>query len=75
MAIEVLTRLHLLTLEQIAGWDIEPAGNRFHQLVAGDREAIHIPAAGSGYQECAIAGIAATNVATMSNGSRMRGTH
>jgi hypothetical protein len=46
MAMEVLTRLHLLTLEEVAGWDIEPAGKRFHQLIAGDREAIHIPAAG-----------------------------
>ena len=46
MAMEVLTRLNLLTLEQVAGWDIEPAGNRFHQLVAGDREAVHIAAAG-----------------------------
>jgi hypothetical protein len=46
MAMEVLTRLDLLTLEQIAGWDIEPTGNRVHQLIAGDREAINIPAAG-----------------------------
>ena len=46
MAMEVLTRLNLLTLEQVAGWDIEPAGNRVHQLIAGDREAINIPAAG-----------------------------
>ena len=40
MAMDVLARLHLLTLEQVAGWDIEPAGNRFHQLVAGDQEVI-----------------------------------
>src|SRR5262245_6651379 len=45
MAMEVLARLNLLTLEQVAGRDIEPPGNRFHQLVAGDREAVHIPAA------------------------------
>ena len=45
MAMVVLTRLHLLTLEQIAGRDVEPAGSRLHQLIAGDREAIHIAAA------------------------------
>jgi hypothetical protein len=44
MAVMVLTRLHLFTLEQVAGRDIEPAGDRFHQLVAGDREAVHITA-------------------------------
>jgi hypothetical protein len=42
----VLTWLHLFTLEQVAGRDKEPAGNRFHQLVAGDREAVHIAATG-----------------------------
>ena len=47
MAMVVLTWLHLFTLEQVAGRDIEPAGNRFHQLVAGDREAVHIAAAGN----------------------------
>jgi len=46
MAIVVLTRLHLLTLEHVAGRDVEPAGNRLHQLIAGDRKAIHIAAAG-----------------------------
>jgi hypothetical protein len=40
MAVMVLTWLHLFTLEQVAGRDIEPAGNRFHQLVAGDQEVI-----------------------------------
>ena len=46
MAMVVLTWLHLFTLEQVASWDIEPAGNRLHQLVAGYREAIHIAATG-----------------------------
>jgi hypothetical protein len=46
MAMVVLTWLHLFTLEQVAGRDIEPARNRFHQLIAGDWEAIHIAAAG-----------------------------
>jgi len=46
MAMVVLTRLHLLTLEQAAGRDVEPAGNRLYQLIAGNREAIHITAAG-----------------------------
>jgi hypothetical protein len=46
MAAVVLTRLHLLTPEQIASWHVEPAGNRLHQLIAGNREAIHITAAG-----------------------------
>jgi hypothetical protein len=46
MAIVVLTRLYLLTLEHVAGRDVEPARNRLHQLIAGDREAIHLAAAG-----------------------------
>ncbi len=46
MAMVVLTRLHLLTPEQVAGWDVEPARARLHQLIAGDREAIHIAATG-----------------------------
>src|SRR5262245_63577467 len=37
MAMVVLTRLHLLTLEHVAGWDVEPARARLHQLIAGDR--------------------------------------
>src|SRR6516165_7864012 len=45
MAMGVLTRLHLLTLEQVAGRDIKPARTRLHQLIAGDREAIHVAAA------------------------------
>src|SRR5262249_585962 len=46
MAVLVLTRLHLFTLEQIAGGDVEPARNRLYQLIASDREAIHVAAAG-----------------------------
>ena len=46
MTVVVLTRLHLLTLEQVASRHVEPAGNRLHQLIAVDREAIHIAAAG-----------------------------
>ena len=46
MAIVVLTRLHLFTLEQVACRDVEPTGNLLHQLIAGDREAIHLAAAG-----------------------------
>ena len=46
MTVVILTRLHLFTLEQVAGWDVEPAGNRLYQLIAGDREAIHVAAAG-----------------------------
>jgi len=45
-AIVVLTQLNLLTLEQIAGGNVKPTGNRLHQLIAQDREAIHIAAAG-----------------------------
>ena len=45
VAIVVLTRLHLFTLEQVACRDVEPAGNRLHQLFAGDGEAIHVAAA------------------------------
>ena len=46
MAMVILTRLDLLTLEQVACGDVEPAGNCLHQLIAGDGEAIHIAAAG-----------------------------
>ena len=38
----VLTRLHLLTLKQVASWDIEPAGTRLYQLVADNWKAIHM---------------------------------
>src|SRR5262249_37513956 len=46
MAMVVLTRLHLFTLEHVAGRDVEPARTRLHQLIAGDWEAIHVAAAG-----------------------------
>ena len=46
MAMVILTRLHLLTVEQVPGRDIEPAGNRLHQLIAGHWKAIQIAAAG-----------------------------
>ena len=46
VAMVVLTRLHLLTLEQVAGGDVRPARTRLHQLIAGDWEAIHLAAAG-----------------------------
>jgi len=36
MAVVVLTRLHLFALEQIAGWDVEPAGNRLYQLIRSE---------------------------------------
>src|SRR5262249_40897575 len=45
MAKVVLTRLHLLTLEQIARRDVKPARTCLHQLIAGNREAIHVAAA------------------------------
>jgi hypothetical protein len=44
MAMVVLTRLHLLTLEQVAGRDVKPTRTCLHQLIAGDREAITISA-------------------------------
>ena len=40
----VLTRLNLLALEQVSCRDVEPAGTRFYQLIAGDWKAIHIAA-------------------------------
>src|SRR5262245_10981403 len=46
MAMVVLTWLHLFTLERVAGRDVKPARNRLHQLIAGDREAIHVAATG-----------------------------
>src|SRR5262245_62065971 len=46
MAMGVLARLHLLTLEEVAGRDVKPARTRLHQLIAGDRRAIHVAAAG-----------------------------
>jgi hypothetical protein len=46
MAMVVLTRLDLFTLEQVAGRDVKPARTRLHPLIAGDWEAIHVAAAG-----------------------------
>src|SRR5262249_19742839 len=46
MAMLVLTRLHLFMLEHVTGRDVKPARTRLHQLIAGDREAIHVAAAG-----------------------------
>ena len=46
MTMLILARLDLLALEQAVCRNIEPAGNRLHQLIAGDREAINIAAAG-----------------------------
>ena len=46
VAIAILTRLHLLALELVSGRDVEPAVTRLHQLIASDREAIHLAAAG-----------------------------
>jgi len=45
MAMVVLTRLHLFTPKQVAGRDVKPARTRLHQLIASDREAIHVAAA------------------------------
>jgi hypothetical protein len=42
----VLAGLHLLTREQVARWNVKPAGNCLHQLIAGHGKAIHIAAAG-----------------------------
>jgi len=46
MAKVVLTGLDLLTREQVACWNVKPAGNCLHQLIAGHGKAIHIAAAG-----------------------------
>ena len=46
VALAILTRLHLFALEQVAGRDVQPAGNRLYQLITGDREAIDVAAAG-----------------------------
>jgi hypothetical protein len=60
VAMVVLTRLHLLTLEQVAGRDVKPARTRLHQQSM-------LPQQANGYQECASAGMAATSAATISN--------
>ena len=46
MAMVILTGLYLLSVEQVTGRDVKPAGNCLHQLIAGDGKAIHIAAAG-----------------------------
>jgi hypothetical protein len=69
MAMVVLTRLHLLTPEQVAGRDVEPAQARLYQLIAAIGKQSILPQQASGYQECASAGMAATSPATMSNAS------
>ena len=46
MAVVILTGLDLLTPEQVACWNVKPAGNCIHQLIAGYGKAIHIAAAG-----------------------------
>ena len=46
MAMAVPTQLYLLRVEQVTSRDEEPAGNRFHQLIADHGKAIHIAAAG-----------------------------
>ena len=46
MAIVILTGLYLLSVEQVTGREVKPAGNCLHQLIAGDGKAIHIAAAG-----------------------------
>src|SRR6516165_55929 len=63
----VLARLHLLTLEEVAGRDVKPARTRLHQLIAGTGEQSMLPQQASGYQECASAGMAATSAAISSN--------
>jgi hypothetical protein len=42
----VHTGLDLLTREQVACWNVKPAGNCLHQLIAGHGKAIHIATAG-----------------------------
>ena len=46
MAMMILTGLDLLTPEQVACWNVKPAGNCLHQLIAGHGKAIQIAAAG-----------------------------
>jgi hypothetical protein len=36
----LLTRLYLLTREQVACRHVQPAGTCFHQLIAGNRESV-----------------------------------
>ena len=46
MAMMILTGSDLLTREQVACWNVKPAGICLHQLIAGHGKAIHIAAAG-----------------------------
>jgi hypothetical protein len=46
MAKVVLTGLHLITREQVACWNVKPAGDCLNQLIAGHGKATHIAAAG-----------------------------
>ena len=46
MTMVILTGLYLLSVEQVTGRDVKPAGKCLHQLIAGDGKAIHIAAAG-----------------------------
>ncbi len=45
MAMLIPTGLYVLTLEQVAGRDVEPARNGLDQLIACDRETIHVATA------------------------------
>ena len=46
MAMMIPTRLDLITREQVSRWNIKPAENSLHQLIAGNGITIHIAAAG-----------------------------
>ena len=46
MAMMILTRLDLITREQVSRWNIKPAGNSLHQLIADNGKTIQIAAAG-----------------------------
>jgi len=46
MAMMIPTRLDLITREQVSRWNIKPARNSLHQLIAGDGKTIYIAAAG-----------------------------
>jgi hypothetical protein len=63
----VLTRLHLLMFEQVAGRDVEPARTCLHQMITDDREAIHVAAAGYRIPGMRQRRMAATSAATISN--------
>jgi hypothetical protein len=46
MAMVIMAGLHLFRAEQVASRDVKPTGERLDQLLTGDRETIHITAAG-----------------------------